>query len=106
MKIISDSPYFSIQKSRNGKGVFANKPFRKNAVLFPILGKVIHHSEISRKRGVFQNNAFCFSELYYLSPTGHLGDYLNHSCQPNAKIIKKIENSTAYQSCLLKIKKK
>ena len=36
-----------------------------------------------------RDNTFRFHEDYFLSPRGELGDFLNHSCKPNAYVLKK-----------------
>ncbi len=85
----ADFPNFiQIQKVVIGKGLVTSKPIRSQTVIFPLLGTILHHSLISAIGGTFLDNTIRFGPETYLNPAGQLGDFLNHSCRPNAKIIK------------------
>ncbi len=77
-----------VGKSDNGRGLFAKKFFGRNQKVFEIRGKLIHHSVLMEKKKKIRNNTFRFSEEYYLSPEGNLGDFVNHSCSSNSKVKK------------------
>lgn len=81
-----------VKNTKNGKGIFTLKEVKANAVIFKVQGslvktKEIHEDQFSSK----SSNSFRFSKNLYLSPTHYIGDFLNHSCLPNA-FIEKIKN--------------
>lgn len=77
-----------VEKTRNGYGIFAKKDFSKGEEIFEINGKLmtLYEDEIIDKK--IRDNAFRFSKDKYISPQGEIGDFLNHSCNPNSGIIK------------------
>lgn len=77
-----------VKTSRNGQGLFATKKFVKDGVIFEVKGTLYHYLEVNKRAGSFQDNTFRFDEEKYLSPHGELGDFLNHSCEPNSKVLK------------------
>src|SRR6185503_2336041 len=83
-----------IKNAKNGKGIFANRTFKKGQTLFEVRGQRRHFAYVNLRPGTFQDNTFRFSHDYYLSPAGQLGDFLNHSCEPNAGIVK--QNNKLY----------
>lgn len=70
-----------------GVGAFANRNYKFGETITEIRGNVIHWRTVLSLGGVIQDNTFRFSAEYYLSPDG-MGNYLNHSCDPNAGIYK------------------
>lgn len=78
-----------VKKARNGLGIFAGAHFSPDQVVFRINGTRKHYTTLLKRGGTFLDNCFRVSENYYLSPEGHIGVYLNHSCEPNAKVVKK-----------------
>ncbi len=86
-----------IKKSRNGKGIFACRRFYPEEIIFEIKGKIITCNEDDELEESVRDNTFRFSKEKYLSPQGEMGDFLNHSCSPNSKIIK-IKNKLFIQS--------
>jgi SET domain len=80
---------FMITKSRNGKGIFAKKDFRPNIVLFEVRGVFVTGDEDEEMSEEVRSNTYRYDKNYYISPAGKIGDMLNHSCEPNAKVIKK-----------------
>jgi uncharacterized protein len=79
---------YKVMPSRNGLGVFARKNFIAEEVIMQITGKLITcylDDDIDEKT---RNNTFRFDEEKYLSPDGG-AQYVNHSCGPNSKIVKK-----------------
>jgi uncharacterized protein len=79
---------FSVRKSKHGGvGVFANRNFRVGQTITEITGNIIHWRTVLSIGGMIQDNTFRFSNQYFLSPDG-IGNYVNHSCEPNAGIVK------------------
>lgn len=78
----------NIEKSRTGYGIFAKKDFLKDEEIFEIKGKLMTLNEDEDIDEKIRNNAFRFSKDKYISPQGEIGDFLNHSCNPNSGIIK------------------
>lgn len=78
----------SVKKSKNGYGIFTKKDFSKDEEIFEIQGKLITLGEDEVVDEKIRDNAFRFSREKYISPQGEIGDFLNHSCNPNSGIIK------------------
>lgn len=83
-----------IKRSKlNGSGVFAKKQFRSGEQIFQVKGRLYTKQEIyALAGGKFADNTFRFAKDYFISPEGELGDFLNHSCNPNSGV-KKINNT-------------
>jgi uncharacterized protein len=75
------------QSKHEGLGVIAGRNYKQGQIITEISGNVIHWRTVIAIGGVIQDNTFRFSDQYYLSPDG-LGNYINHSCEPNAGIFK------------------
>ncbi len=92
MKKISLPKGLAVKRVRNGHGIVALKKFRKNAILCEIKGKIVsaeevwHYWETDPRLG---ENCFRYDDDYYLNPEGEIGQYANHSCNPNAGIVKR-----------------
>jgi hypothetical protein len=82
------SQTLKISKTRNGSGIFANKNFYKGQRLFQITGKLLTLDEDEEVDEKTRDNSFRLDENYYISPEGKIGDFLNHSCNPNSGIFK------------------
>jgi len=78
-----------VKKSRNGKGVFAATNFRPNQVVFNITGPLLACDDGDGTEEIVRDNTFRYSRDLFMSPHGTAGDYFNHSCEPNTKIVKK-----------------
>lgn len=78
-----------VAKARNGYGVFATRRFEKGETIFEITGPRIECNEDDDIDEITQSNAYRFDENYYINPVGTVADLTNHSCNPNAKIVKK-----------------
>ncbi len=91
-----------IKESRNGLGIFANQTYKANEIIFEVLGKVVHYKKVLKIGGKFADNTFRFDTDNYLSPQGYIGEFLNHSCDPNCKVIKK--NKKLYIVAIKKVK--
>lgn len=79
----------AVQKSRNGQGIFATKDFTAGEVVFEVKGTLISCDEDEEIDEKTRDNAFRFDSEMYVSPAGELGDFLNHSCNPNSAVVKK-----------------
>jgi SET domain-containing protein len=78
-----------VKKSRIGKGLFATRRFTRGEMVLPIIGRIVHWKELYRRGGTFQNNTFRFDAEHYLSPRGEIGEFINHSCEPSARVTKR-----------------
>jgi uncharacterized protein len=103
MSIQSESKYIIVKRARNGKGLFARKNFKAGSVILLIKGKRYHWAVVKERGGVFLDNCFRFGPETYLSPEGSLAEFVNHSCEPNSKIIK--NNNQLYLVALVNIPK-
>ena len=81
----------TVRPVRNGRGIVALKTFRRNAILCEIKGKIISTATVWRYWKTdprLGENCFRYSAERYLNPEGEISQYANHSCQPNAGIVK------------------
>ena len=85
----SPDPALAIQRTRNGRGLVAERKFKKNEPLFVIRGKLIPVQGLGMADKRTADNTIRFSERSYISPTNELGDFLNHSCHPTAFLQKR-----------------
>src|SRR5882762_1518223 len=83
-----ESKTLAVKKSRNGHGVFSKKDFPPNTIIFQVVGRKVTCNEDEPMDEEERANTFRYSKNYYISPKGRLGDMLNHSCEPNAKLVK------------------
>jgi SET domain-containing protein len=92
MNEMASSLSLAIRPVRNGLGIVTAKPFRRGATIVPLKGKIITADEVWRYWEIdsrLAENCFRYDEEHYLDPDGEIGQYANHSCNPNAGIIKK-----------------
>lgn len=81
----------TVKPVRNGLGIVATKNFRAGALICEIKGRIVapqtvwRYWETDPRRGA---NCFRFSPERYLDPEGEIGAHANHSCNPNAGIVK------------------
>lgn len=81
----------TVKPVRNGRGIVATQGFPAGAWICEIKGKIVapqtvwRYWETDERRGA---NCFRFSPERYLDPEGEIGAYANHSCNPNAGIVK------------------
>lgn len=78
-----------IKKSKNGLGIFAKTKFKTKENIFEVKGEFISCDEENDIDEKTRDNSFRYDEEKYLSPAGELGDFLNHSCDPNSAVVKK-----------------
>ncbi len=84
-----ESRLFSIGPARNGQGIFARVPFKKEETLFQVRGQMLTCDEDDDIEDEIRNNTFRYDKDWYISPQGLIADMLNHSCAPNAKVVKR-----------------
>lgn len=77
-----------VKKSRNGLGIFAKKDFKRSQIIFEVTGTLVTCNEDEPMDEVARANTYRFNKNWFISPAGRLGDMLNHSCEPNAKVVK------------------
>ncbi len=77
-----------VKPTRNGKGIFAARKVTEGQTLYEVTGKRFHFTTLLTQGGTFLDNCFRLSENYYQSPEGQIGVYQNHSCTPNARVVK------------------
>jgi len=78
----------AVRKSRNGRGIFARRKFAPDDVIFEVTGAFVTCNEDDDIDEETRANTYRFDADRYISPKGRLGDFLNHSCEPNAKVVK------------------
>lgn len=76
-----------VQQSKNGLGVFAQKPIKPGQIILEITGNIVHWQDLLKIGGIILDNTYRFDEHNYLSPDG-IGNYFNHSCEPNSGVVK------------------
>ncbi len=80
--------FLIVKKARNGNGIFATRTFAKNEPIFEVKGKLITCDKEDDIDEETRANTYRYDENLYISPKGKIGDFLNHSCNPNAKVLK------------------
>lgn len=79
-----------IRDARNGKGIFTTSAIKKDTFVFQVKGAVNHFEKLLEIDGDILNNSFRYSPNYYLSPgVKDTAYYLNHSCEPNVRLVRK-----------------
>jgi hypothetical protein len=79
----------AVGKSRIGDGLFAARDLRKGLVFVKITGRRVSADEVWDRGGTFADNCFRFGPETFLDPLDGPGRYLNHSCAPNAAVVKR-----------------
>lgn len=78
-----------VKKSINGFRIFARTQFQSGDDVFKVKGYFISCDVCDNIDDKTRDNAFRYDEEKYLSPAGEIGDFLNHSCDPNSAVVKK-----------------
>ena len=89
---MAEKKALAVRKVRNGKGIVAQKAFRRGAIVLEVTGKIVSgeevwgYWEIDERLGA---NCFRLDDDNYIDPDGCIGAYANHSCNPNTGIVKR-----------------
>lgn len=81
----------AVCRVRNGQGIVALRPFSAGATVCQIKGRVVTAEAVWRywdSDPRLGENCFRYDADHYLDPEGEIGAFANHSCNPNAGIIK------------------
>ena len=85
---MNQSTHVTLGAARNGTGLFAAKDFRVRDMIIPIVGRVVHLDVLWERGGRFMDNCYRFGPVTYLDPGDGPSRYANHSCEPNAGVVK------------------
>lgn len=92
-----------LKKSRNeGKGVFANKNFKKGDKIMDFKGKYFTYEQLPAPYNKVLDHYVQIGKNLLLGPSNDLDDYINHSCNPNSGL--KIKNKKAWLIAIKNIK--
>lgn len=89
VKRVSGARGLIVKKAKHGLGVFSTRAFMRGERVVTLTGHLITCGVEDVLDERTRDNAIRFDEDVYLSPDGGVGDYFNHSCNPNVYIIKK-----------------
>lgn len=78
-----------VRDARNGRGVFARRAIAAGETILTVRGALITCYEDDDLDETTRSNTYRYDDEQYLSPAGTVGELVNHSCQPNAKIEKR-----------------
>lgn len=70
----------------HGCGIFVRRPFRKGETVYIIKGRIVHWNVHDRKSALAGSNWFGIGRNTWIDPEGGIGDYQNHSPNPNCGI--------------------
>jgi SET domain-containing protein len=74
-----------VKKTKNGRGVFANRNFLKGETILTFGGEILDWNEIDFN-SYEDKHCLQIGEKTYLGPSGNLDDFVNHSCAPNSGV--------------------
>ena len=81
----------TVRPVRNGLGIVTLRAFEPGDLLCRIRGRIVSpktvwgYWKVDSRRG---ENCFRYDADHYLDPEGEIGAYANHSCNPNARIVR------------------
>ena len=78
-----------VKNARNGKGGFARRAIAEGETILKVRGALITCYEDDDLDEQTRSNTYRYDDELYLSPVGTVGELLNHSCAPNAKVEKR-----------------
>lgn len=81
----------SVKEGKLGKGAFASDDFKKSQIICTLVGRRYHRNDMPRKDTKKTVRYVQIGRKFYLHISGN-GDYLNHSCCPNAGLVIKGTN--------------
>jgi SET domain-containing protein len=76
-----------VRPVRNGRGLVARKALRRGAVVVEITGKIVTGEQVWEYWDIdpaLGANCFRYDDDHYIDPDGTLGQFANHSCNPNS----------------------
>ncbi|GEM_PF-839198 len=76
----------TIKEGKHGKGAFAGKSFKKDQIICKLVGSLHRRNEMPEKDNKKTVRFIQIGRKIYLHVAGN-GDYLNHSCSPNAGLV-------------------
>jgi len=91
-----------LRKTKTGKGVFANVTFRKCDKIIEFKGKLITRKQLPYPYEKVDDRYVQIGKNLYMSPSGKLDDFINHSCNPNSGLV--IKGRKAVLTAIRKIK--
>lgn len=80
-----------VRPVRNGMGLVTLRSLAAGSVICQVRGRIVTAATVwsywkrDRRRG---ENCFRFDADHYLDPEGEIGAWANHSCNPNARIVR------------------
>lgn len=89
--------------SKQGKGVFTNKSFRKGDEIIKFKGKLFTYPQLPEPYDEVEDHYVQVDKDLYLGPSGELDDFINHSCNPNSGV--KIEGKRIFLIAIKNFKK-
>ncbi len=93
-----------LKKTRNGKGVFANKNFKKYEQIIQFHGKLLTYEQFPAHYTKMEDYCVQIGKNLYMGPSGRIDDFINHSCNPNSG--PKINGKNAFLMAIKNIKKR
>lgn len=92
-----------LKDSKNDKGVFANRDFKKGEFIKEFKGKLFTSKQLPYPYDKVKDHYVQIGSNLYLGPSGNIDDFFNHSCNPNSGL--KIDNNKVILIAIKKIKK-
>jgi len=80
-----------VAKSRTGNGVFTTRTFKAGEVLIAVTGTFVTCDVDDDMDETERANTYRYDMDRYVSPGNSIGNFVNHSCVPNAKVMKRRE---------------
>lgn len=78
----------SVRKtSDKGVGVYADATYAKGETLLKFGGSLLTREEVPHPLAPEQDHYLQIGPSMYLGPSGNVDDFINHSCEPNSKVV-------------------
>jgi hypothetical protein len=74
-----------LRETPNGRGLFADTPYRKGQRIYRYHGPLLSLKQ--QTPGFVADHSLQIGPESFFGPSGDKGDYVNHSCDPNAGIV-------------------
>jgi len=92
-----------VKNTKNGRGVFANRDFKKGEIIFEFHGNFCTYEELPTPYNEVEDHYVQIGENLYMGPSGDIDDFFNHSCDPNSGL--KINDKKVFLIAIKDIKK-